>query len=82
MIRADPTDAGRRVARRRTELEMTRAELAERAGMPVEFIDYVESRPSADPGIATLWRLAAALETSAYILLGAGRNQPPDRTGL
>jgi len=81
VILADPTDVGRRVARRRTQLGITRAELAERAGMPVEFIEYVETRPTADPGISTLWRLAAALETGPYILLGGGRSRPPGWTG-
>lgn len=73
VLPADPGDVGRRVLHRRNELGMTRADLAERSGIPVEFVEYVETRP-ADLGASTLWRLAAALETNPRILLGAGRN--------
>lgn len=81
VMRADPGDVGRRVVRRRNEIGLTRAELAERAGMPVEFVEYVETQP-AELGTSTLRRLAAAMETSPRILLGAGRNQPPGWTGV
>jgi transcriptional regulator with XRE-family HTH domain len=80
-MRADPGDLGRRVVDRRYELGMTRADLAERAGMPVAFVEYVETQP-AEPGTSTLRRLAAALETSPRILLGAGRNRPPGWAGV
>ena len=81
VMRADPGDLGRRVVARRNELGLNRADLAERAGMPVEFLEYVETQP-AELGTSPLWRLATALETSPRILLGAGRNQPPGWMGV
>lgn len=81
VMRSDPGDVGRRVVRRRYELGMTQADLAERAGMPVEFIAYVETQP-AELGTSTLRHLAIALETTPRTLLGAGRNHPPSWTGI
>ena len=80
MTRANPGDLGRRVARRRRELGLTRADLAERAGMAPEFVDYIETQP-AELGDASLHRLAAALETTRPQLLGSGHNQPPGQRG-
>jgi nitroimidazol reductase NimA-like FMN-containing flavoprotein (pyridoxamine 5'-phosphate oxidase superfamily) len=68
------------VARRRHELGLTRADLAERAGMAPEFVDYVETQP-AELGDASLHRLAAALETTRPELLGSGHDRPPGRPG-
>ncbi len=84
-MRTDPGDIGRRVARRRAELGLSRTDLAARAGVPVEFIEYVESQP-AELAAASLDRLAAALELTPRVLLGAGTDRPPgrgrSRTGL
>ncbi len=80
MTATNPGDVGRRVARRRRELGITRSELAERAGMAVEFVEYVESQPS-ELGSASLDRLAAALDTTPGELLGGGVDRPPGRPG-
>lgn len=72
----DPGDLSKRIARRRTELRLSRAQLAARAGMSVRYVEYVERYP-ARPGGAALRRLAAALRTTPAALLGAGAQAPP-----
>ncbi len=68
-------DLGRRVAYRRTELGLSQEEVAERAGMAVGYIDYLERNPpNLSPG--ALSRLAEALHTSPEALLGAGYDEP------
>lgn len=74
----DPGDLGRRTARRRQELGLTRADVADRAGMAPEFVDFIETQPTALPQ-ASLNRLAAALETTPLELLGSGQGRPPGR---
>lgn len=66
---ADPGDLGRRVARRRAELRLTRERAAERAGMSARYLEYLERSP-ARPTTAALQRLAAALDTTPAALLG------------
>lgn len=77
---ADPGDLGRRVALRRAQLGLSRAETAERAGMDPGYVEYLETSP-ANAEIGSVLRLAAALETSATQLLGGGLGLPPGRAG-
>ena len=72
----DPGDLSKRVARRRAELHLSKAQVAARAGMSLRYLEYVERYP-ARPGAAVLRRLAAALQTTPAALLGAGTQAPP-----
>ena len=74
----DPSDLGRRVARRRAELRLTREEVAARAGMNPRYLEYLERYPSC-PTRPALRLLAAALQTTPASLLGAGGDEPPGR---
>lgn len=66
-----PGDLGRRVAARRQELGLSRAQLASRAGMAASYIGYLEEHP-ANVGNGGLMRLADALATTPAVLLGSG----------
>ena len=59
----------RRVARRREELGLTLRELASRAGIAPEYLEYLEHSPAAI-SCETLIRLSQALKISAWALLG------------
>ncbi|MEU1376079.1 pyridoxamine 5'-phosphate oxidase family protein [Streptomyces triculaminicus] len=75
------SDLGRRVARRREELGLTREDAAARARLHPGYLEYVESQA----GVVSMEALAAmaeALETSVSALLGAGTEQPPGRGPL
>src|SRR6266571_983583 len=72
----DPGDLSRRVAQRRTELHLSQAQVAARAGLSLRYLEYMERYP-ARPTAAALRRLAAALRTTPSALLGAGANVPP-----
>ena len=72
----DPGDLSKRVARRRGELHLSKAQVAGRAGMSLRYLEYVERYP-ARPDAAALRRLAAALQTTPAALLGAGSAVPP-----
>jgi hypothetical protein len=72
----DPGDLSKRIARRRADLGLSRAQLAARAGMSARYVEYLERYP-ARPGGAALRRLAAALRTTPATLLGAGAQAPP-----
>lgn len=63
-------DIGRRMAAARRRQGLTQAETARRAKMAPQYLAYLEER-SADPSLATLIRLAAALGTSVAALRGA-----------
>ncbi|MFF0558380.1 helix-turn-helix domain-containing protein [Streptomyces sp. NPDC004266] len=63
------SDLGRRVAARRTQLGLSREEVAERAGSAPGFIAYVEEQVPT-PGVEFLVRLANALETTVQDLTG------------
>jgi nitroimidazol reductase NimA-like FMN-containing flavoprotein (pyridoxamine 5'-phosphate oxidase superfamily) len=76
----DPGDLGARVTQRRKELKLSRQMLAVRAGMSMPYLAYVEDHP-AQPTVATVSQLAAALETTPEALLGAGANHPPGQRG-
>ncbi|MFH8377465.1 helix-turn-helix domain-containing protein [Streptomyces cyaneofuscatus] len=68
-------DIGRRVAARRLQLDLSRQDVALRAGAAPGYIQYVEEQ-SATPGIGFLLRLADALETSVQELTGGTVDLP------
>jgi hypothetical protein len=72
----DPGDLSRRIAQRRTELRLSQAQLAARAGLSLRYLEYLERYP-ARPTPAALRQLAAALRTTPAALLGGGANMPP-----
>jgi transcriptional regulator with XRE-family HTH domain len=72
----DPGDLSKRVARRRAELHLSKAQVAARAGMSLRYLEYVERYPARPDGTA-LRRLAAALQTTPAALLGARAQAPP-----
>ena len=74
------TDLGRRIQEHRQHAGLTPAEVAERAGMAVTYLDYLEGDPNASPPPATLARPAAALGTSRRDLTRAGLDLTPART--
>ncbi|MGW4423910.1 helix-turn-helix domain-containing protein [Streptosporangium sp. NPDC004631] len=78
---ATPGDLGRRVAKRRRALGLTRQELAGRAGIDPGYLAYLEEN-AASPTAGTVERLAAALDTSGEELLGGavGRLAERDHT--
>jgi transcriptional regulator with XRE-family HTH domain len=73
----DPGDLSKRVARRRAELHLSKAQVAARAGMSLRYLEYVERYP-ARPDATALRQLAAALRTTPAALLGAGSQVPPN----
>jgi len=81
MAAARPGDLGRRVAHRRRELDLSREEVARRAGMAAGYLDYLEhSSPVAIPR-GSLIRLADALETTVKALRGGRVDLPPGPGG-
>ncbi|GAA3494705.1 pyridoxamine 5'-phosphate oxidase family protein [Streptomyces prasinosporus] len=74
----DPGDIGRRVAVERRRHGLSREETARRARISPDYLAYLEERP-ADPTVATLLSLAAALGTTVTALRGAGTDLPPGR---
>ncbi|MFB7225447.1 pyridoxamine 5'-phosphate oxidase family protein [Streptomyces sp. NPDC056227] len=72
----NPGDIGRRVAAERKRQGLSRAETARRARMAPNYLAYLEERP-ADPSLASLIKLAAALGTSVAALRGGGVDLPP-----
>lgn len=72
----DPGDLSRRVLRRRTELRLSREQVAARSKMSPRYLEYLERYP-ARPDQPTLRRLASALHTTPAALLGAGAEAPP-----
>jgi nitroimidazol reductase NimA-like FMN-containing flavoprotein (pyridoxamine 5'-phosphate oxidase superfamily) len=75
-----PGDLGRRVSRRREDLQLGRRQLAELAGLSVAYLEYLETHPAL-PTPAALRQLAAALRTTPETLLGAGQGRPPGQAG-
>ena len=81
MATARPGDLGRRVAHRRRELDLSREEVARRAGMAAGYLDYIEhSSPVAIPR-GSLIGLADALETTVKALRGGRVDLPPGPGG-
>ncbi|MBN0042761.1 DUF1918 domain-containing protein [Streptomyces actuosus] len=73
---AQPGDIGRRLAAARGRRGLGLAETARRARMSPDYLAYLESH-AADPGMATLVRLADALGTTLIELQGADQDRPP-----
>ncbi|GAA2895647.1 pyridoxamine 5'-phosphate oxidase family protein [Streptomyces mexicanus] len=71
-----PGDFGRRVAAARGRQGLSLEEAAGRARMSPQYLAYLEQRPS-EPGIATVLRLADALDTSLVVLRGGDQELPP-----
>jgi nitroimidazol reductase NimA-like FMN-containing flavoprotein (pyridoxamine 5'-phosphate oxidase superfamily) len=72
----DAGDVGRRIRERQTELNLSIDEVAERSGVAVDYLAYLEHTPIAEPSSSALLRLALALETSVPVLLGGGQGRP------
>ncbi|MGW7681570.1 helix-turn-helix domain-containing protein [Kribbella sp. NPDC054772] len=73
-----PDDLGSRIRYRRQALGLTRAEVADRAGLSVARVDHIETRPFTLTG-AELVRLAQALDVSVEGLTHADRPRTPVR---
>jgi transcriptional regulator with XRE-family HTH domain len=74
----DPGDLSRRLTARRTELRLSREQVAARSGVALRYLAYLENF-SGHPDAATLRQLAAALSTTSAALLGAGQEAAPGR---
>ncbi|MFJ4850752.1 helix-turn-helix domain-containing protein [Streptomyces sp. NPDC088733] len=72
-------DIGRRVARRREELGLSRDEVALRAGLSTGYLRFLEEEATAAPAMGTLRGLAAALSTTVVALNGGEADLPPGR---
>jgi hypothetical protein len=70
-------DLGRRIERRRTELGLTREQVAFRAGMAPSYLAHLEEHSTAEPKAGTLLRLAGALRTTPTELGGGNVDLPP-----
>lgn len=70
-------DLGRRIARRREELGLSREETATRAGMALSYLRHLEEYPAAAPGRGALHVLAEALQTTVRELTGGDTDLPP-----
>ena len=66
----NPGDLSRRLATRRAELRLSIPQVAQRAGIRIRYLEFLERYPS-HPAPATLRQLAAALQTTPTALLGA-----------
>ncbi|WP_241968163.1 pyridoxamine 5'-phosphate oxidase family protein [Streptomyces sp. ICBB 8177] len=66
------------MALRRGELGLSREQVAERAGVSVSYLQYVEEQP-AEVGIGSLLRIADALRTTAGQLRGGDVDLPQGR---
>jgi len=78
--RQDAGDVGRRIAERQGELNLSIAQVAERAGMARGYLEYLEQTPTAEPLPATLVRLALALDMSVSDLLGGEEGRAHGRS--
>lgn len=73
------TDLGRRIREQRREAGLSVAEAAERAGMAVSYLEYLETSRTPNPTQSAVARLADALGTTAPALAGAWIGLPPGR---
>jgi nitroimidazol reductase NimA-like FMN-containing flavoprotein (pyridoxamine 5'-phosphate oxidase superfamily) len=71
------SDLARRVAHRRRQLDLSREEVARRAGMTAGYLDYLEHAPAVALPRGSLIRLAGALETTVEALRGGTVDRPP-----
>ena len=82
-MKKDTTDAGdlgRRIVERQRELNLSVAQLAERAGMAANYLEYLQQTPTAEPSSSTLLRLAVALDMDFTDLLGGRQGHAHGRT--
>jgi transcriptional regulator with XRE-family HTH domain len=70
-------DLARRIAHRRNELGLSTEELARRAGVDAWFLAYFEQSADTSLSGGALLRLAAALETTPFVLEGGQVDRPP-----
>ncbi|MFI6408117.1 helix-turn-helix domain-containing protein [Streptomyces sp. NPDC050548] len=70
-------DLGRRIAVRRTALDLSREETADRAGVAASYLQYLEEFPGAAPDRSVLLRLAAVLDTTVTDLAGGTSDLTP-----
>jgi transcriptional regulator with XRE-family HTH domain len=77
--RRDAGDVGRRIAERQDELDLTTAQVADRAGMTTVYLEYLEHTPTAEPSSSALLRIALALEMSTSDLLGGEHDRSRGR---
>jgi transcriptional regulator with XRE-family HTH domain len=73
----DGGDLGRRVLERRTALGLSAGEVAGRAGMATDYLNWIEQSPTAEPTTGSLVRLSAALGIPKSTLLGGGLDRVP-----
>lgn len=71
-----PGDVGRRVAHRREELGLSRAQVARQSELDEGYVAYLEEH-AAHVSAGAVIRLASALDTTASELLGGSANVPP-----
>ncbi|MEU1911346.1 pyridoxamine 5'-phosphate oxidase family protein [Streptomyces massasporeus] len=71
-----PGDVGRRLAEARRRQGAALEEVARRARMSPQYLDYLETHAS-DPSLGTLLRLADALGTTLLELQGGDQERPP-----
>jgi hypothetical protein len=74
---AEASDLARRIVERRQALGLSAAEVARRAGLETGYLAYVEQNPGAVVGVNTLSRLAEALDTNRWALVGGDARRPP-----
>jgi transcriptional regulator with XRE-family HTH domain len=73
------TDLGRRIREHRRAAGLSVAEAADRAGMAVSYLEYLETSRTPNPTQSAVARLADALGTTAPALEGAWTGLPPGR---
>jgi nitroimidazol reductase NimA-like FMN-containing flavoprotein (pyridoxamine 5'-phosphate oxidase superfamily) len=78
--RFDAGDVGRRISERQCELKLTIAQVAERAGMATDYLEYLEQTSAAAPSSSALLRIALALEMSVSDLRGGEQGRAHGRT--
>jgi transcriptional regulator with XRE-family HTH domain len=76
MDAGSPGGLGPRIARRRAELGLDRAQVAFRAGIDPGYLAYLEEHPAATARPATVRRLAVALATTWEALTGISFGDP------
>jgi nitroimidazol reductase NimA-like FMN-containing flavoprotein (pyridoxamine 5'-phosphate oxidase superfamily) len=76
----DAGDLGRRIVERQKELDLSVAQVAERAGMALNYLEYLEQTPTAETSSSTLLRLALALDMDSSDLLGGQQGHAHGRT--
>ena len=70
-------DLGRRIAVRRTALDLSREETAAQTGVAASYLQYLEEFPGAAPGRSVLLRLAEVLHTTVTDLAGGDSDRTP-----